>query len=183
MSRRSRWILLALVVVLVGGAAALVLTQRPKLDDAETAVDVHWKPLRAPDALVLRYQKLQGALSAFDAAGGSDREVSKTLHAALVGWNAALKAGSAGTQAERANTVEAQATRLRANVLGSPRLSEDKAVVDSLTAFAAARPPQAMVSAYNTAVDKYESERTGTLQRPVARVLGYGARPAFELGF
>ena len=38
MSRPIRWILLALVVVLVGGAAALYLTQQPKLDDAEAKV-------------------------------------------------------------------------------------------------------------------------------------------------
>jgi len=89
MSRRIRWILLALVVVLVGGAAALYLTQQPKLDDAEAKVDAAWKPLRAPDQLVLRYQTLAGALSAFDAAGGQDRDVSKDLHAALDEWTTA----------------------------------------------------------------------------------------------
>ncbi len=62
MSRRTKWILLVLLVVLVGGVAALVVTQQPKLDDARTKVDTAWKPLRAPDQLPLRYQTLTGAL-------------------------------------------------------------------------------------------------------------------------
>lgn len=182
MSRRSRWILLLLIVVVVGGAVALTFTERPKLDDAQTAVDTTWKPLRAPDQLVLRYQKLEGALSAFDAAGGSDRSVSKDLHAALDAWNRALKHGDAGTQAQAANVVEAQATRLIANAFGSERLKADPAVTDSLTQFAATAPNPALVAAYNHAVRAYEDERTGTLQRPVARVLGYDARPLLVLG-
>src|SRR4030081_1726301 len=115
MSRRTRWFLLILVVVVVGGAVALTLTERPKLDDARTAVDDRWKPLRGPDQLVLRYQSLQGALSAFNAAGGSDRSVSKDLHAALDAWKRALTGGDAGTEAQAANVVEAQAARLVAN--------------------------------------------------------------------
>jgi hypothetical protein len=83
MSRRTKWILLALLVVLVGGAVSLVVTQQPKLDDARNKVDAAWKPLVATDQLPLRYQTLTGALSAFDAAGGADRDVSKDLQAAL----------------------------------------------------------------------------------------------------
>ena len=182
MSRRSRWILLVLIVVVVGGAVALTLTERPQLDDAQTAVDTTWKPLRTPGQLVLRYQTLEGALSAFDAAGGNDRSVSKDLHAALDAWNRALKDGDAGTQAQAANVVEAQATRLIANAFGSERLKADPAVTDSLTQFAATKPDAALVAAYNHAVRAYEAERTGTLQRPVARILGYDSRPLLVLG-
>jgi hypothetical protein len=181
MSRRTRWFLLVLIVVVVGGAVALTLTERPKLDDARTAVDTRWTPLGGPDQLVLRYQKLVGALSAFDAAGGSDRSVSKDLHVALDAWDRVLKDGDAGTQAQAANVVEAQATRLLANALGSERLKNDAAVTDSLLQFATTKPDAAVVAAYNRAVRAYEDERTGTLQRPVARVLGYGARPVLVL--
>lgn len=182
MSRRSRWILLVLIVVVIGGAVAVTFTQRPKLDDARSAVDTRWKPLRAPDQLVLRYQKLEGALSAFDAAGGDARSVSKDLHAALQTWNRALKDGDAGTQAPAANAVEAQATRLIANALGAERLKADPAVTDSLAQFATTKPDPASVAAYNRAVRAYEDERTGTLQQPVARILGYDARPLLVLG-
>ena len=38
------------------------------------------------------------------------------------------------------------------------------------------------MAAYNRAVRAFEEERTGTLAQPVARVLGYDARPLFVLG-
>jgi hypothetical protein len=182
MSRRIWWILLALIVVLVGGAAALVLTQQPKLDDARSKVDATWKPLRAPDQLVARYQTLSGALSAFDAAGGQDRDVSKGLHAALDAWGAALEDGDAGAQVAAANAVEAQGTRLVANALGSERLAADKAVTDSLAKFATTVPKAGLVDAYNAAVGEYEDERSSTLAQPVARVFGFDARPELALG-
>jgi len=182
MSRRTRWILLALIVVLVGAAVALVVVERPKLDDARTEVDDRWKPLRAPDQLVLRYQTLTGALSAFDAAGGSGRAVSKDLHAALDAWTRALRDGDAGSQAAAANEVEAQGTRLVANVLGAQRLKLDDALTGAVSKFAVTKPNGALVTAYNGAVRDYEEQRTGTLQQPAARVLGYDARPVLLLG-
>jgi hypothetical protein len=177
MSRRTRWILLALLVVLVGGVGALVLTQQPELDDARTTVDDTWKPLVAGDRLPARYQTLEGALSAFDAAGGADRDVSKDLHAALEAWTEALKGGDAAAQVVAANAVEAQGARLLANVLGSPRLSTDAAATDSLVKYAQTAPNPELVRAYNRAVRDYEDTRTGALAQPVARVFGFDARP------
>lgn len=182
MSRRTKWILLALVVLLVGGAAALVLTQQPKLDDERNKVDAAWKPLVATDQLPVRYQTLTGALSAFDAAGGADRDVSKALHAALKAWDVALKDGGAGTQASAANAVEAQGRRLTANALGSPRFKADKAVTDSLVKYAQTTPKPEFVTTYNRAVRDYEDVRTGALAQPVAKVLGFDARPVLVLG-
>src|SRR4051794_28268648 len=181
MSRRTRWILLALLVALVGGAAALVLTQQPKLDDARSDVDTAWKPLRGPGQLPLRYQTLTGALSAFDAAGGADRDVSKDLHAALQAWDAALHDGSATAQVKTANAVEAQGTRLLANVLGSPRLKTDAAATDALVKYAQTTPNPQLVTAYNRAARDYEDVRTDALAQPVAEVLGFAARPAFAI--
>lgn len=181
MSRRTKWILLALIVVLVGGVAALVLTQQPKLDDARTAVDDSWKPLLADDQLPVRYQTLEGALSAFDAAGGADRDVSKDLHAALEAWTAAVKDGDAGAQVKAANEVEAQGARLLANVLGSQRLKGDAAVTDSLVKYAQTTPNPDLVNAYNRAAHDYEDTRTDALAQPVARVLGFDARPVLVI--
>jgi hypothetical protein len=181
MSRRTKWILLALLVVLVGGVAALVLTQQPELDDARTKVDDTWKPLVADDQLPVRYQTLEGALSAFDAAGGADRDVSKDLHAALDAWTAARKDGDAGSQVKAANAVEAQGSRLVANVLGSPRLSTDPAATDALVKYAQTTPNADLVTAYNRAVHDYEDTRTDALAQPVARVLGFDARPVLVI--
>jgi hypothetical protein len=182
MSRRTRWVLLALLVVLLGGVAALVLTQQPKLDDARNRVDATWKPLRAPDQLPLRYQTLTGALSAFDAAGGKDRAVSRDLHAALDRWASSQRDGDAGDQASAANEVEAQGTRLVANVLGSERVKGDRPVTDAIAKFASTKPNPALVEAYNRAVRDYEDQRTSTLTKPVARALRFDARPVLALG-
>jgi len=182
MSRRTRWILLVLIVALVGGAVALVVVELPKLDDARNAVDAHWKPLRAPEQLPARYQKLNDAVTAFDAAGGAGRGVSKDLHAALTAWQRALRDGGEDAQVTAANALEAQGTRLVANTLGSERIKSVNAVTDSLGQYAATRPPAALVSAYNHAVDRYEDQRTGLLQRPIARLLGYDARPVLVMG-
>jgi hypothetical protein len=181
MTRRTRWILLALLVVLVGGAAALVLTQQPKLDDARNEVDDAWKPLGADDQLAARYQALAGALGAFDRAGGADRDVSKDLHTALDRWNAAKKDGDAGAQVEAANALEAQGARLLTNVLGSERLKADTAVTDALVTYAQTIPNPDLVAAYNRAVRDYEDTRTGALAQPVARVLGFDARPVLTI--
>jgi hypothetical protein len=181
MSRRTRWILLTLLVVLVGGVAALVLTQQPKLDDARSTVDDTWEPLVADDQLPTRYRTLEGALSAFDAAGGAEREVSKALHAALDAWTSAMKDGDAGTQVKAANTAEAQGARLLANVLGSERLKSDAAVTGALVKYAQTTPDPARVNAYNRAVHDYEDTRTDALAQPVARVLGFDAHPVLVI--
>jgi hypothetical protein len=179
---RFKWVLLALVVVVIGGAVALVLVERPKLDDARTATEQAWKPLTADDQLVARSQKLEGALSAFDAVGGSDRSVSHDLHAALKVWAAALKDGSTTDQVKAANAVEAQGARLWANVTGNARFAEQAAVKDALAAWAGTKPPAPAIQRFNRASRDYEDTRNDLLARPVALVLGYDAIPTFQLG-
>jgi hypothetical protein len=178
--RGFRWLLLALVVLVVGGAIALVVTERPKLDDARTAVDSAWTPLRAP--LHARYDKLNAALAAFSDAGAGNRAVAKDLHAALTRWTAAVKSGDPGTEALAADELEAQGTRLRANVLGSDRLKGVTAVTDAITAFDGTAPPPPLVTAYNRRVKTYEDDRTSAAGTPVARALGFGERPVLLLG-
>jgi len=182
MSRRTRWILLALLVLVLSGIAALVLTQQPKLDDARSKVDDVWKPLIGDTQLKLRYQTLEGALTAFDAGGGQGRDVSRDLRAALTAWNHALRDGDADAQARAANTVEAQGTRLGANALGSERLRTNPAVTDALSKFTNTKPDLILVAAYNRAVRDYEDERTSSLAQPVARALGFDTRPVLQLG-
>jgi hypothetical protein len=107
--------------------------------------------------------------------------VSKDLDAALDEWARSQRDGDAGRQATAANELEAQASRLLANVQGSERMRLDPSVTDALSAFANSKPAPALVTAYNDAVRAYEKERTGSLQQPVARVLGYDARPVLVL--
>ncbi len=180
MRRRLPWILAVVLVLVVGGAIALIVVEKPELDDARDAVDARWLPLRAP--LVSRYEQLGAALAALDAAGGGDRSVAKDLTEELAVWKKAVAGGDAGTQAEVANRLEGEATRLRANVAGAPRLAGAGDLTSALEAFAGSAPPQDLVRAYNRAVRAYEDDRNDSLRKPVARLFGYDARPVLLIG-
>jgi hypothetical protein len=180
MRRRLPWILAVLVVLVVGGAIALVLVQKPALDDARNAVDARWSALHDP--LVVRYEKLDAAQAALIAAGGGDRTVSKDLTRALTAWKKAVADGDPGSQADAANDLEGQGERLAANVYVSPRLREVKALTDAISEFSAAAPPRPLIAAYNRAVRAYEDDRNDLLRKPVARVFGYDARPVLVIG-
>jgi hypothetical protein len=178
--RGLRWILLGLILVVVAGAVALVVVERPKLDDARTAVNAAWSPLRAP--LRDRYDKLNTALGAFTDAGGGSRTVAKDLGAALTRWDDAVKRGDPGAEASAANDLEGEGTRLRANVLASDRLKGVTPLTDALVAFDGSTPPVALVDAYNRRVRSYEDQRTSTTGTPVARVLGFDERSVLMIG-
>lgn len=175
MRRRLPWILAVLLVLVVGGAIALVVVEKPNLDDARDAVDARWEPLLAP--LVARYKQLGTGLAALDAAGGGDRSIAQDLTTELAAWKKAVASGDAGTQAEVANRLEGEATRLRTNVLASPRLAGVGDLTSALDAFAGSAPPQELIRAYNRAVRAYEDDRNDSLRTPVARLFGYDARP------
>jgi hypothetical protein len=179
MWRRLRWFLLALVVLVVGGAIALAVVERPKLDDDQTAVDTKWNALRP--ALRDRYVQLGTAVSAFSAAGGGDRAVTKDLGAALSDWAKATAAKDPSAEVDAANRLEAQATRLRVNA-GSPRFAGIPELSAAIAAFTGRLPPPDAVKAYNRAVTRYQKERRSTLGAPVARVLGFDERPVLVLG-
>src|SRR2546430_16602493 len=84
MARRVRRLAVVVLVLLVVGAIALVLTTRPKLEDARDGVDRAWTPLRGP--LSERYAKLAEANTQLAAAGGGDRNVSRALGLRLGRW-------------------------------------------------------------------------------------------------
>ena len=179
MRRRLRWILLALVVIVVGGAIALVVTGKPILDDDRDAVDARWQALRAP--LVARYAQLDAALAAFVAAGGGDRSVAKALQRELSAWKKAVADRGAESQAEIANRLEGDGLRLKANVDASPRIKGVADVADKLAAYDASAPAAALVRAYNAAVREYEGDRDDTLRAPVARIFGFDSRPVLVI--
>ncbi|HKA94418.1 MAG TPA: hypothetical protein VKE97_11485, partial [Acidimicrobiia bacterium] len=77
MSRRARPLAVVVLVLLVVGAVALVLTTRPKLEDGRKGVDRAWTPVRGP--LAERYNRLGDANAQLAAAGGGDRDVARAL--------------------------------------------------------------------------------------------------------
>ena len=180
MRRRLPWILAVVLLLVVGGAIALVVVEKPKLDDARDAVDRRWSALHDP--LVTRYEKLDTAQAALVAAGEGDRSVAKDLARGLDAWKKAVADGDAGSQAEAANNLEAQANRLKANVLNSPRLADVAPLIEALAAFNGTAPPPALIQAYNRSVRAYEDDRNDSLRKPVARIFGYNARPVLVIG-
>jgi hypothetical protein len=180
MRRRTLWILAIVLVLLVGAAVALVLTQKPSLDDARDAVDTRWDAVRP--ALEARYEKLDAARASFVEAAGGERTAAAELRRDLSAWRRALEDGDAGDQVRASNRLEADGTRLQANVLGSPRLNQSQPLLDALAAYNASAPDPALVRAYNRSVRDYEDTRTGSLEEPVARVFGFGARPVLVVG-
>ena len=179
MWRRLRWFLLALAVLVVGGAIALAVVEQPKLDDDQQTVDARWSSLSP--ALQDRYDKLGGALTAFAAAGGGDRAVTKDLGDALSDWQKALAAKDPGAEATAANRLEAQATRLRVNA-GVGRFAGVPELSAAIGAFTGSLPAADQVTAYNRAVTRYQKQRRSTLGAPVSRVLGFDERPVLVLG-
>ena len=179
MWRRVRWVLLALIVLLVGGALALAVVEQPKLDDGRSEVDARWDALRP--ALRERYEKLEDLLTAFSAAGGGDRSVTTDLGKALSDWTKATEAKDRTAEVEAANHLEAQAMRLRTNA-GAPRFTEIPELGTAIGNFTGQLVPAEQVQAYNRAVNRYQDERRSTFGAPVALVFGFGERPLLVLG-
>ena len=179
MWRRLRWVLLALVVALVAAAVTAVVVEKPTLDDDEQAVDAKWVPLR--DSLKTRYDALGTAVSALDDAGEAKRSVTTALVADLAAWKKALAADDAHRQADVANRLEGDGARLRANVGGSPRLSQIPAITGAVAGFDTAAPRPPVIDAYNRAVRTYEDDRTDTVRRVVALAFGFDERPLYTV--
>jgi hypothetical protein len=180
MWRRLRWVILALVLVAVGGAVALVVVEQPELDHTRRSVDARWKALRP--SLDDRYAKLAATLTQLSDAGAGDRSVGRSLDGALAVWTESVRRADAGAEADAANQLESGATRLHANIAASPRLSRVGALTGALAAFDDTPPPATLVTAYNDAVQRYQRKRAATLGVPVARVLGFDERPVLVVG-
>src|SRR5947208_10201314 len=118
MARRVRRLAVVVLVLLVVGAIALVLTTRPKLEDARDGVDRAWTPLRGP--LSERYAKLAEANTQLAAAGGGDRNVSRALGLRLGRWGELRRAkdgdADAEAEAQTADQLEGLGNRLQATV-------------------------------------------------------------------
>jgi hypothetical protein len=183
MARRVRRLAVVVVVLLVIGAVAVVLTIRPKLEDRRSDVDRTWTPLRGP--LGERYARLGEANAQLAAAGGGERDVARALGISLGRWGDLRRAGDgdadADAEAQTANQLEGLATRLQALVSSSDRLRASDPLNQAIAAFQGTVPPPPAVTAYNRAVRGYEDERNGLVRRPVASLFGYNSRPQLVL--
>jgi hypothetical protein len=185
MSRRVRRLAVVVLVLLVVGAVALVLTARPKLDDGRKAVDRAWTPVRGP--LGERYAHLGEVNAQLAAAGGGERDVARALGLRLARWEELQRAKGgdvdAAAEAQTADQLEGLATRLQAVVASSDRLRGADGLNQAIAAFQGTgnQQLQATVKRYNDSVRDYEDERNGLLRSPVASLFGYDSRPQLLL--
>ena len=185
MSRRARWLMvIAVLVVVLGAIVAVVVTVQPALSDDRDRVDAQYRAVRP--SLVTRYQALDGVAAALIAAGAGDRAATKDLQAALGRWSTLarrpVEQAEAGPEATAANELEALARRVRANIAASPKLQGVPPVTAAMGAFDQAVVSPPVLDAYNQAVRAYENERDGTVNRLVAKVLGFDSRPQLVIG-
>lgn len=181
MSRRVG-LLFLVIVLLVGGAVAVIFTARGPLQDSREAVDARWAPIRTP--LTDRYDRLNEVADALTEAGAGERTYTVDLVQELDTWRklAESRAANAGAEATAANQLEGLAARVRANVAQSGRLKANPAISSALDAFALALVPPPSVNAYNRAVRKYEATRTESMKQLAASILGFDVRPTLVIG-
>jgi hypothetical protein len=179
MGRWIRWTVLALVVVIVTGTVILVITVRPGLQDDAQEVRRTWKPLLQP--LATRYGQLAGVVTALEAVGNGDRDMTKQLKRTLSDWELLSATNDDATQAETADELEGIASRVRATITGSDRLKANPGLTKAIAAFDAAKVPPALIKRYNETVLEYERNRDGMLRGIVANLDGYVPHPTLQL--
>lgn len=177
MLRRSARVAVVFVVLVAIGFAVLVLTARPRLENAQADVNAAWSELSpALDTRFHAYDKTWQAVRAADPE--PDRALYATTEAALNAWGRVSKDPTRGPEA--ANTVEALSGRLRALIFGSPKLRANPAATGSFAGFDAATAPKDLVTTYNNAVQSYQELREDTTKGIVAAALGYDARDTYQ---
>jgi hypothetical protein len=181
MSRRVRTVLLAVLVLVVAGAAVLLFLGRGRLDDARGEVDSAWTPLRG--ALSARYLALGAASRALQENGGGGRAVAVPLQRQLDRWSQLQEDDGADVeeQVRVANQLEGTGRRLVATVSASDRLEGVVTLTNAVEEFQGAIVPAEAVQAYNDQVDEYQDARDNPLWGPSATVFGYDARSTLVL--
>jgi hypothetical protein len=174
-------LIVLMLVALVGGAIALVVTSRPELNKTRDATVAAWQPLIEP--LNVRYQALAALVTRLDTtlqAAGEENSELQELKGALLRWSVATEGTDATTMVEAADELEARVGKLRAVLGASARLTQAQQVNQATAAFDQAAAPAELVTAYNESVRKYQRTRESTAKRLVAQLFGYGAIPTFE---
>lgn len=178
--RLSRMIAIAIAIGILA-ALGVGLLQRSAASDLESKAANAAGPLLS--ALPARYDQLGALLKAVRDLS-SDRSVIVSGTSALTQWNDLAGASDADgirRAIEAANDVETVIDRAKVAIFASPRLATAETVVAAIGTLDGAAPSEEIVDRYNTAVAKYQDQRTGIYRGLVARVFGIEAMPQFLL--
>lgn len=167
--RVRRWTVLILVAV-AAGAAVLLLTTRPRLDDRHTAVETRWRAtMPSAEQHVAALTQLESEVRK----AGPTRDPSRAVAAALSEWSDATAGSDVAAQIRALNAVQGAGARLLAMVDDPNRRYRGVAAVQrARNAYTATALTPATVSALNASIDRYNDARNGVLRRLAADLLG-----------
>lgn len=175
---RARRLFGLLIVIVVAGAVALVVTVRPGLRDDAESVDRSWTPLVQP--LDTRYQALDGVIAQLTASGAGARSATVDLIQLRERWRIIRSGTDNADQVVTANRIEAVAARASA-LSHTARLAGALPLQAAFAAFDKSRPTAALLDRYNSHVGTYQHRRDGFWSRIVAGLDGYPMRPTLQL--
>lgn len=172
--------ILLVVVLIVAGLVAAVLSTRPDLQDSQRDVEAHWQ--RAEEKLDERYALLGASAQAVEGAGGAELDVAKDLKSALSKWRSIGE--HPGTEVSQriaaAAELEGLAIRLETTIGATRTLRETPGVPESLFAMSNST-PTSEVEALNGAVRHFQKLHEGFPARLIAGPLGFEPIPTLEL--
>lgn len=171
MRRRSS--ILVIVIGLAAVVAAAILSMHPPLSDAREEAEQAWSSLQTP--LEERFDHLAALSRAVRDARPDGPDLLDAVDEAISGWKTFVSerpTPDIDTEPAAAVRVESAGARLATAILASPRLAENRQVVEALNGFIAAD-PQVERARYNDAVDRYDSARARFPGRFFADLLGF----------
>lgn len=166
----------SVVIILLGFVAvvvAAVLSMHPSLSDAREELERGWSGLQP--ALDERFDRLAALSRAVGDARPDGPELLAAVDGTISDWKTRLSerpTPDVDAEPEAANRVESAGARLVAAVSASPRLTEQRAVVEALREYVT-DDPEVERARYNDAVDRYDSARARFPGRFFADLLGF----------
>lgn len=175
MSRVTRIVAVASVLLFIGGAIVMLLTGRSAIESANDRVKAQWAPLAT--ALQPRYSHL-GTLAKAVRAAQDDRVLLRDIDASLARWQR-IKSTDIDELVVAANRIEGLASRLLRTIETSPRLRSVEAITQAVQTYGQAD-PTASARPFNAAVEQYDETRGSLTRRLAAMAFGFEERRTFE---
>lgn len=177
----TRSSVLVIVLGLVAVVVAAVLSMHPSLSDAREELEQGWSGLQP--ALDERFDRLAALSRAVGDARPDGPDLLAAVDDTVSDWKTVLSerpTPDVDTEPEAANRVESAGARLVVAVTASPRLTEQRAVVEALREYVT-NDPEIERARYNDAVDRHDSARARFPGRFFADLLGFEGVRTVEL--
>lgn len=174
----------SVVIILVGLVAvvvAAVLSMHPPLSDAREELEQAWAGLQP--ALDERFDRLAALSRAVSDARPDEPDLLTAVDDTISDWKTLLSerpTPDVDAEPAAANRAESAGARLVVAITASPRLTEQRPVVEALRDYVT-NDPEVDRARYNDAVDRYDSARARFPGRFFADLLGFDGVRTVEL--